>query len=138
MIDIRLLPYVCPKQSQIPQPHRGKKITAGMERPPAASPRGFDSAEADEIIRSSRQALHDVGGDSGTPRSGHGQHGQPFTASELTKQFPPRPISASQLGGGGGGGGSGGGGGGNVPSAGSGSDLAGGLGGIAALFPSFR
>jgi hypothetical protein len=108
-----------------------------------ASPRGFDSAEADEAARSSlldddlaaarnRRRRAATGGDDATSTSYEHDVEKPFRASDLTAAFPPRPVphhTIPAVGGGDGG---------DVYASGAGADVAGGGLGVSALLPSFR
>lgn len=107
-----------------------------------ASPRGFDSAEADEAFRtSSRRAqleeyLAAAQGRRGMGDSAHAHDDveKPFRASDLTAAFPPRPVPLNTEGSVDGGTGGGGGG---VTRSSVGAASAGGLG-VSTLLPSFR
>lgn len=108
-----------------------------------ASPRGFDSAEADEAFRSSsRRVLLDEDLAAARGRRGMGDSAyshddveKPFRASDLTAAFPPRPVPLNTEGSVDGG--NSGGGGGVFFTSSAGAASAGGLG-ISALLPSFR
>lgn len=87
------------------------------------SPRGFDSAEAAEAVRSSWTAGDTAGDDVGNVK--------PFRAADLSAAFPPRPLplntaaTRTLVDGG------------ASLASGAGADSAGGFG-VAALLPSFR